>query len=75
MHLRLVFGPQPLMLASSELTQSTAKLLLGFGFTKSDSQHLIPQAVSLWIVELAKHPGGDPDMTVPVKAQETAYPV
>lgn len=47
MHLRLVFGPQPLMLASTELTQSPAKLLLGFGFTESDSQHLIPQAVSL----------------------------
>lgn len=25
-----------------------------------------PQAVSLWIVELAKHPGGGPAVTVPV---------
>lgn len=42
MHLRLVSGPQPLMLASQELTHSSAKLLLGFGFTESDSQSLIP---------------------------------
>lgn len=42
MHLRLVSGLQPLMLASQEPTQSSAKLLLGFGFTESDSQSLIP---------------------------------